>query len=119
MQSFGETFTGLMAGTGPSEAELDALAAYLKGLKPLPSTRRGDDAELTPLAIRGADVFQRAGCAVCHAPPLFKDRKLHDVGTGEPFHAHPSGRGTVPETMGAAFDIPTCTTAVHQRCAMC
>ena len=107
VQSFEQTFTGLMAGTGPSEAELDALAAYLRGLKPLPSTKRGDAAELTPLAIRGADVFQRAGCAACHTLPLFTDRKLHDVGTGEPFHPHPSGRGTVPETLGAAFDTPS------------
>jgi YVTN family beta-propeller protein len=107
VQSFEETFTGLMAGTGPSEAELDALAAYLKGLKPLPSTERRGDAELTPLAIRGADVFQRAGCAACHALPLFTDRKLHDVGTGEPFHAHPSGSGMVPEAMGTAFDTPS------------
>jgi len=107
VKSFETTFTGLMAGTGPSEAEMDALAAYLKGLKPLPSIERGGEAELKPLAIRGAGVFQRAGCAACHAPPLFTDRELHDVGTGQPFYANPSGSGMVPEAMGTAFDTPS------------
>ena len=107
VQSFQETFTGLMAGTGLSEAELDALAAYLNGLQPLASPRRNRDGSLTEAAVSGASVFRRAGCAVCHSPPQFTDRQLHDVGTGEPFHDHPSGSGKVAETMGSAFDTPS------------
>ena len=57
--------------------------------------------------MRGADVFLRADCAVCHAPPLFTDRKLHDVGTGEPFHDDLRDDSKVPETMGSAFDTPS------------
>ena len=41
VQAFRETFTGLMAGSGLSEAELDALAAYLNSLEPLPSPAPG------------------------------------------------------------------------------
>jgi cytochrome c peroxidase len=62
---------------------------------------------LLPLARKGAKVFLQAGCAVCHSPPLFTDRDLHDVGTGEPFHKHPSASGNVPETMGPLFDTPS------------
>ena len=107
VQAFQDTFTGLMAGTGLSERELDALAAYLNSLQPLSSPLRSAGGALTREATQGAAVFQRAGCAVCHSPPLLSDRQLHDVGTGEPFHAHPSGTGMVPETMGAAFDTPS------------
>ncbi len=96
-----------MAGTGLSEAELDALAEYLNSLQPLVSPLRQVDGALTEEARQGAALFQEAGCAVCHGPPLFTDRQLHDVGTGEPFHDHPSGGGTVAETMGPAFDTPS------------
>ena len=107
VQSFRKTFTGLMAGTGLTEPELDALADFLNGLPPLPSPLRRANGALTASAIEGAGLFRAAGCAVCHSPPLFTDRELHDVGTGQPFHDDPAGDGKVPETMGAKFDTPS------------
>ena len=107
VQSFQQTFKGLMAGTGLSESDLDALAKFLDGLQPLPSPLRGRDGSLSEEAVRGGGVFRRVGCAVCHAPPLFTDRQLHDVGTGEPFHDDPRSDDKVPETMGPAFDTPS------------
>ena len=107
VQSFQQTFTDLMAGTGLSEPELDALAAYLNGLEPQPSPLRKVDGSLTDEAAQGAVVFQQAGCAVCHSPPLFTDRQVHDVGTGEGFHDHPSHKGKVAETFGPEFDTPS------------
>ena len=107
VQSFQQTFKGLMAGTGLSEPDLDALAEFLNGLQPLPSPLRARDGSLSEEALRGGGVFRGAGCAVCHAPPLFTDRKLHDVGTGEPFHDDPRDDKKVPETMGPAFDTPS------------
>lgn len=107
IQSFQKTFTGIMAGKGLSPAELDSLAAYLNSLPPLPSPVRKPDKSLLRLAKKGAEVFVQAGCAVCHSPPLFTDRNLHDVGTGEPFHKHPLASGNVPETMGPLFDTPS------------
>ena len=107
VQAFRDTFTGLMAGTGLSDPELDALAAFLIGLEPLQSPRRNQDGSLTRAASQGGAVFRRANCAQCHIPPLFTNRQLLDVGTGEPFHEHPSGLGLVPETMGPAFDTPS------------
>ena len=108
VQSFQETFTRLMGGTGLSQSELDALAAYLNSLRPFTSSMREPDGSLPEAAIEGAVVFRRAGCTVCHALPRFTDRQMHDVGTGGPFHDHPSGKGQkVAETMGTSFDTPS------------
>lgn len=107
VQAFQKTFTGLMAGTGLSEPELDALAAYLNSLEPLPSPHRNRDGSLSEAAVQGAIVFKNSGCAVCHSPPKFTDRQLHDVGTGDPFLDHPSVEGKIAETMGPAFDTPS------------
>jgi hypothetical protein len=57
-----------------------ALAAYLRSLPPPPPL----DAPPSVEAVRGADVFDEAGCAGCHAPPLFtSDRQvtLDEIGT--------------------------------------
>ncbi len=107
VQSAQQTFTTLMAGTGLSDADLDALAAYLTSLKPQPSPLRQRDGSLSEQATRGAALFQQGKCTRCHTPALFTDRRLHDVGTGEPFYSNPTGSGTVPETMGPAFDTPS------------
>ena len=110
VQSFQETFTGLMAGTGLPDPELNALAAYLVSLQPKPSPMRHRDGSLTPQAVQGAAVFRQASCSACHTPSAearFTDRQLHDVGTGEPFYEHPSRPGSVPEAFGPAFDTPS------------
>ncbi len=107
VQSFKATFIELMGGTGLSGEELDALATYLDGLEPLASPARGVDGSLTPAAERGAGLFAQVGCQTCHSGPVFTDRQVHDVGTGEPTHVHPTEDGKVPETEGAAFDTPS------------
>ena len=107
VQAFSATFTGLMAGTGLTYQELDALAAYLDSLEPLPSPYRSRDGSLSDAAVQGTGVFKSSGCAVCHSPPEFTDLQLHDVGTGEPFLDHPSFDRKVAETMGPAFDTPS------------
>ena len=106
VQAFQETFEGLMAGTGLGDPELDALADFLRSLDPLASPLRASDGSLTDEARQGARIFQRAGCSLCHAPPAFTDRQLHDVGTGDPYQDSPAG-GKVPETLGAAYDTPS------------
>lgn len=103
-QAFRKTFTGFMAGTGLAPPELDALAAFVDSLQPIASPVRGPDGSLT--AVAGAAVFLSAGCVSCHAPPLFTDRQLHDVGTGAPFHDRPAGAGKLPEARGGAFKTP-------------
>ena len=63
-----------------SEPVAEAIDAYLKSLKPVPSPHlvRG---RLSAAAERGRKVFERAGCAQCHPPGLFTDLKAYDVGT--------------------------------------
>jgi YVTN family beta-propeller protein len=64
----------------------DAIDAYLKSLKPIPSPRlvRG---RLSPGAERGRKLFssEAVGCADCHKGALFTDLKFHNVGTAGRF----------------------------------
>lgn len=70
-------------------ADLDALAAYVRSLDEyLPSPYRAPDGSLPAAAVRGREVFERAGCPACHASPELTDSaivdgvpRLHDVGT--------------------------------------
>lgn len=98
---------GQMGGTGISDQELEALAAFVDSLTPLPSPARTADGRLTPEAVRGAVVFQNAECVHCHTAPLMTDRQLRDVGTGDPFYESPAGGGKLPETKGPAFKTPS------------
>jgi cytochrome c peroxidase len=63
-----------------------ALAAYMRtivgGHTPWDRYQAGDASAVSPSAKRGAEVFQRAGCAECHAGALFTDMQFHNVGIG-------------------------------------
>jgi YVTN family beta-propeller protein len=75
-------------------AELDDLAAFMATLRP---PRR--EFEETEAVVRGRELFlnERTNCASCHPPPLFTDRRKHDVGTG----------GGAFERKGSSFDTPS------------
>ncbi|MBE0542643.1 MAG: beta-propeller fold lactonase family protein [Verrucomicrobia bacterium] len=75
----------------------EAMDAYLKALKPVPSPRLVKG-ELSPAARRGEEVFRskETACAQCHPGPLFTDLKTYDVGT--------LGRFDKPADL---FDTPT------------
>ena len=78
-------------------SELDALAAYLGTIKPPNSPFRDDPIEVA----NGKTVFDDSGCQTCHTESLYTDRKLHDVGTGDPnLERNSHGRGT-------KFDTPS------------
>jgi YVTN family beta-propeller protein len=64
------------------EEEAVAIDEYLKSLKPVPSPYLRDG-ELTESAGQGRELFEKAGCANCHEPPLYTDLRKHDVGTGK------------------------------------
>jgi YVTN family beta-propeller protein len=75
----------------------DALDAYIRSLKPVPSPYLVKG-RLSPAAKRGEKLFRDkdVGCARCHPGPLFTDLQPYDVGT--------RGRYDGDE---AAFDTPT------------
>jgi hypothetical protein len=57
-----------------SDASLYALSLYLYSLKPPPNPNK-----FTALAARGKKIFEREGCSVCHAPPLYTNNRLTPV----------------------------------------
>ncbi len=63
------------------ESEAQALDAYLKSLKPLPSPHLEDGA-LSEAAQRGKAVFEQASCSHCHGGALATNLQSFDVGTG-------------------------------------
>lgn len=76
------------------EEDAVAIDAYLKSLTPVPSPYLVDG-KLSAAAQRGKKLFESAGCAGCHPPPLFTDKQKYDIGTG------PDNRGF------KEFDTPT------------
>ena len=54
------------------------------------------DGSLDPQALRGEQVFTKAGCAYCHPAPLYTDLKMHDVETKGPY-----------DRKAFSFDTPT------------
>lgn len=70
----------------PRPGEVEDVQAYLRALRPERSPYRLPDGSLSPAAERGKRIFlsPRTKCALCHPPPLYTDKKLHDVGTRGP-----------------------------------
>lgn len=97
---------GQLGGTGIADDELEALAAFIEGLTPIPSPLRAADGKLTQEAVRGAALFEKAECTKCHVSPLMTDRQLRDVGTGAPTIENPLGGGKIAEKRGTAFKTP-------------
>jgi YVTN family beta-propeller protein len=94
-----KSLTDSMLGKEPTEADIDAVAAFLETLKSPPNPHL-ESGRLSTAAARGETVFQseKAGCAQCHPAPHFTDGKTHDVGLGAPGDAYrgynaPSLRG--------------------------
>lgn len=83
--------------------ELDDLAVYLGSLsRHARSPARQADGSLSPLAVRGQQVFQAMQCANCHAGPNLRDGLRHDVGTV----LRSSGKGRGQALAGAGFATP-------------
>ena len=86
---------------GPPHAglsiELDGLVAFMSSIEVPSSPFRADVAAIG----RGRAAFEALGCHTCHVPPLYTDRQLHDVGTGDVrLERNSHGRGT-------NFDTPS------------
>ncbi len=62
------------------EEDAQAIDAYLKSLKPVPSPYLEND-ELSEAARRGKVLFEELSCASCHPAPLYTDLNMYVVGT--------------------------------------
>ncbi len=78
-----KSFTSTMLGQKPSQADKQALIAFLASLQAPPNPFL-QDGKLSEAAKRGKLVFEssQAACADCHHGPFFSDGKIHDVGLG-------------------------------------
>jgi hypothetical protein len=75
--------------------QLFALAEYLFSLEPPSNPHAGDSR-----AAAGREVFQREGCASCHAPPLYTNNKLTLAQGYELPPAHPNRADVMPLSVG-------------------
>jgi cytochrome c peroxidase len=64
-----------MHGPEPSDERVNALTAFIRALRPARSP-----IEDAPSVERGKNLFERQGCAACHAPPAYTSAKAYDVG---------------------------------------
>lgn len=80
-----ESFTKSMQGKPPTDAEVDALIAYLKTLEHPRNPHVGPDGAISEAAERGREVFRSpvAACNTCHSGPDFTDGKVHLTGLEE------------------------------------
>ncbi|HEY8430230.1 MAG TPA: hypothetical protein VIL20_17735 [Sandaracinaceae bacterium] len=92
-----DTFRGRMGGGEPTEVQMDAVGQWLDAT-PLPAL------EPSELATEGRGVFERAGCADCHAGAQLTNNELADFGRG-PLQ--------VPTLLGVSFRGPW----MHDGCA--
>lgn len=91
-----------------------ALATFLRTLKsgdaPWDRYEKGDKTAVSEDAVKGADIFRgKAGCAMCHTPPLYTDLAYHNVGIGYDKPELDPGRGkiTKDEKENGAFKTPS------------
>jgi len=65
----------------------EAIAAYERTLitpdSPFDRFMRGDKTAMSPAQQHGMQVFQKAGCALCHNGPMLSDFKLHAIGLSD------------------------------------
>ncbi len=64
----------------PPDEVIETISAYLAALEPVPSPYLVNG-KLSEAAERGKIVFEQAGCAACHTPPLYTNLKSYNVGT--------------------------------------
>lgn len=82
-----DSMTKSMQGPEPTEADLDAMLAYLATLDFVPNPRRSPDGSLSA-AQRGRAVFQAKACDTCHAPPNYASSGVYTIGLESPTDAH-------------------------------
>jgi cytochrome c peroxidase len=95
-----------------------ALASFVRTLRsgdaPWDLYEKGDKKAVSEEAVRGADLFRgKAGCVMCHTPPLYTDLSFHNVGIGFDKPEPDPGRGkiTKDEKENGAFKTPSLRSA--------
>lgn len=107
-------FKTIFGGDPTPDAIVKALASFVRTIRapdaPWDKFEKGDKAAVGEEAKRGWELFRnKAGCAACHAPPLFTDNKFRNVGIGFDKPEPDLGRGkhTKDEKENGQFKTPT------------
>jgi YVTN family beta-propeller protein len=90
-----------LEGPEPTDAELDAVLAYLKTLDFKANPHRNADGSLPPAALRGEAVFNAKGCNTCHAPPNYTTPAAYVVGLESPLDVY---KGFNPPTLRGVYN---------------
>ena len=93
---------------------VNALASFVRTIKsgdsPWDKHEKGDKTAVGKEVEEGWKIFRdKAGCAGCHAPPLYTDNGFHDTGIGFDKPEPDVGRGkpAKDEKLNGAFKTPT------------
>jgi cytochrome c peroxidase len=97
-----------------AEDIVKALASFVRtitsGDAPWDKREAGDKKAVGDDVARGFELFRnKAGCAACHAPPMYTDNGFHDVGIGYDKPEPDPGRGKISKNdkENGAFKTPT------------
>lgn len=107
-------FKTIFKGEASPDSIIKALASFVRTLRsggaPWDLYEAGDKKAVGEDAVRGFDLFRnKAGCAACHAPPLYTDNGYHNVGIGTDKPEPDPGRAKVSkdDKETSAFKTPT------------
>jgi YVTN family beta-propeller protein len=114
-----ESMTKSMQGPEPTDADLDALIAFLKTLEFRPGRKAADQTTVS----RGKEIFVSRACGDCHAPPTYSSPAVFNVGLEAPNDAYkgfnpPSLRGVAARSPflhdGRTFSLTDVLTRYHR-----
>ena len=97
--AYKERFQKVFGTDVTSEGIAKAIAAFertvLSGNSPYDKFKAGDQSALNDAQKHGLEVFQKAGCADCHEPPLFSNYEYENAGVGMDKEKPDAGRKAV------------------------
>jgi cytochrome c peroxidase len=91
-------FKTIYGGDPTGDTIVKSLASFVRTIRsgdaPMDKQQKGDKAAAGEDAQRGWELFRdKAGCAACHAPPLYTDNLFHNTGVGFDKPEPDKGRG--------------------------
>ena len=96
-----DSMTKSMQGEEPTDAEMDAVLAYLGTLDFKPSPYRTRTGAFASAVKRGEAVFKAKSCDSCHAPPTYTSPAAYVVGLEAPEDVY---RGYNPPTLRGVYN---------------
>lgn len=87
IQGYRDQFRRVFGSAVTTDGIAKAIAAFertvVTGLSPYDRYEAGDDAALSPAAVRGLGTFESKGrCWLCHSGPMLSNQAFHNIGVG-------------------------------------